>query len=177
MSVEIGLKALILLSNIGLSIAFLVGWFQHALAGPLGFESALPLHVSVSSIAVILSLFSDTSVLFYFIGTGVWIKDRAKELNNVQKRTSALKVWNLYEQANKLKARSFPFASLGLMLAVFSFILGGAHQVGAIPSWLHPGLAFLLVANGWFGQKFYVKAVNQNLIFLDSVSSELDAAT
>ena len=175
MTIEKSLKVLILFSNLGLSVAFLVGWFQHALAATFALEAALPLHVSISSIAVILSLFSDTSVLFYFIGTGVWIKDRAKELASVSQKDQAVRVWNFFEKANKLKARSFPFATFGLMLGVFSFILGGAHQVGALPTWVYLFVAFFLVVNGWFGSRFYKKAIDQNLFFLDSVSTELDA--
>jgi hypothetical protein len=174
MTIEKSLKTLILCSNLGLSLAFVIGWIQHPVAQALNLEAALPLHVSISSIAVILSLFSDTSVLFYFIGTGVWIKDRAKELASAQKKERARLVWQHFENANKLKARSFPFATLGLMLGVFSFILGGAHQVGATPPWVHPLVAFFLVLNAWFGRKFYIQAIDKNLFFLDSVSSELD---
>jgi hypothetical protein len=174
-TLERALKALVLVTNCCLTLAFLVGWFQHQLAPWFGFSNPLPLHVSVASISVILSLFSDTCVLFYFIGTGVWIKDRAHEIAANKDLESAKKVWAYFESANKLKAKSFPFASMGLLLGVFSFILGGAHQVGAISPWVHPLVAFLLVVNGWIGLRFYKVAVEKNLFFLDAVSGELDA--
>lgn len=171
---ESALKFLTGLSCLLVSAAFGAAWFQHALGPLLGFESGLQFHVALSGIAVLTSLFSDTFLIFYFVGTGVWMKDRSKDLVSGQKRDAAVRVWNLYETANKLKASSLPLATFGIVLALFSFILGGARQVGAIPTWIHPTLAAAFTLNALLGLKVHFRNIQRNLGYLDQVSTELD---
>ncbi len=174
MLLEKSIKFLVSLSALLILVAFFSAWFQHQ-AGPLlGFESGLQFHVAAAGIAVLTSLFSDTFVIFYFVGTGVWMRDRAKDLVSASQKTGAQKVWDLYQIANKLKASSLPFATFGIVLALFSFILGGARQVGAISPWIHPTLGALFALNAFFGLKFHLRNINKNLSYLDEVSMELD---
>ena len=120
-----------------------------------------------------LSLFSDICVIFYFIGTSVWMRDQAQALFPRNKER-AQKIWTAYQLANKLKGKTFPFATMGIVWALFTFILGGANQVGAIPRWLHPTLATLLLVNSLVGWKFYFPNIVRNVTFLDEVSREIE---
>ncbi len=174
-SIENGLKALLLLA-VGLLLAvFISAWFSSYIALSLGMESGAQFHMTLATVAILMALFADTCVLFYFIGTAVWMRDRSKELL-ISSRKNAETAWALYEKANKLKAKTFPFATLGIGLGLFTFVLGGANQVGAIPKWLHPALAALLLINEMGALRFYFSAMKSNVVMLDEVSNLLDQA-
>ena len=163
---------MVYLSNVLLTLIFTTGWFQGRIGHWMGLESGFPFHLAGAAVAVLISLFCNVSVLFYFIGTGVWIKDKAKS-RYAQHRESAEAMWAIFEKANKLKGKSFPFASFGLVLGLFSFVLGGATQVGAAPHWLHPLVGGLFVVLSWSGTKWITQSVYANVKFLDQVT-ELD---
>jgi len=174
--VENILRVLILTANVVLTLAYAGGWTQHWLAAQLHAPSAFKLHLSSAGIAVMLTMFCDLSVMFYFIGTGMWIRDRARETVALDK-DRAFRIWSLYEKANKLKGKSFPFASMGLVFGIFTFVIGGAVQIGAVPGWLHPLLATLLLLNEWAGIRFVLGALTANVVLLDQASAELDQAS
>src|SRR5471030_2356497 len=132
MNIEAALRGLIYLANLVLFFAFATAWFQVPIAVHLGLETGMQYHLGVAGIGVMISLFSDTCILFYFIGTSVWMRDRSKEMF-LRDRNVATESWTIYEKANKLKAKTFPFATMGIVLGLFTFVLGGANQVGAIP--------------------------------------------
>ena len=88
-------------------------------------------------------------------------------------REAARKVWALYESANKLKAAPFAFATFGLLLGLFGYILGGATQVGALPLWIHATLQTLFLACQWLALTFTFKNMRKNVAFLDEGSRVL----
>jgi len=167
---------LLWLANVALTLTWLVAWAMGRVAASFSAElSPLRLHIAMGSLATLLSLFASTCILFYFIGTGLWMRDQAKEIV-VLDRKAGLEVWRLYEEANRLKAGPFAFATFGLALGLFGYILGGATHVGAIPPWVHPTLATLLVANNWIAQRFTFRNMVKNVAYLDEASDRLDAA-
>jgi hypothetical protein len=173
-NVEKSLKVLIVAAALGLAGTFLTAWFQHSLAHFFSLEDSASFHLTIATVSVLTALFSDTCVLFYFIGTSVWIRDRAKEAF-IRQPQAGIEISQIHESANKLKARTFPFATLGIMFGLFTFVLGGANQVGAIPRWLHPGLAGLYLLNAIYAIKHYFRAIDLNLEHLDKVSQKLDS--
>jgi len=173
-NVEKSLKGLIVLSAMTLILSFSTAWFYRSLALKFQIESPIQLHLALATVSVLMSMFSDTCILFYFIGTSVWIRDRSKEVF-LQNRAAGKIVMQLHEKANKLKARSFPFATLGIGLGLFTFVLGGANQVHAIPKWLHPLLASLLLLNALYAMKHYFFAIGENIKILDQVSDSIEA--
>ncbi len=174
MKIEPWLKGTVVLSDILLAVAFFMAFFQSELARALGFSSAFEFHLATSGIAVMLSLFSNSCIIFYFVGTGVWIKDRAREIVGIDK-DRALRVWSLYEKSNKLKGKAFPLPSLNLVLALFTFILGGALQVSAVPHWTHPTLATILIATSILATRITFRCIKDNLALLDQCTAEIDA--
>lgn len=171
--VESSLRGLLRIRNGVLLLAYAIGWFQHQLAPLAGLSSAMRLHLSTASLAALFSLFMDLCVMFYFIGTSVWMRDRSKEMFRINK-PKALNSWDTYQLANKLKGPTMPFATFGLVLGLFAFILGGATDVGAVNHWIHPLLASLLVLNSFVAQKYYFRSIEKNLGYLDHISSNLD---
>lgn len=170
---ERALKITVLLSHIVLTITFFTAWTTPFWANLLGLASGFQFHLASALIGVLLSLFANLCIIFYFVGTGVWMKDRAKEVLS-KDRDCALRIYKIYEIAGKLKGKSFPLASLAIVLALFTFILGGALQVGATWQWLHRTLAALLVLISWLEVKPVWAATRINLDYLDQVSTEVE---
>jgi ABC-type protease/lipase transport system fused ATPase/permease subunit len=162
--IEKSFSFLLWLSNILLSLVFISAWFS------IGYEA----HLVSASVATLLSLFVQVSTLFYFIGSGRWIKDQAEEILPHDK-AKAFRIWDIYQKANKLKAGPMPFATFGILLGLFTFILGGALQVGAVSAWVHITLASLFLINNWTGHIFTLRAMKRNLEYLDLTSKEIDS--
>ncbi len=162
--IEIGLKLLLITAHTLISLAMTVGfWGQH-----------LEAHTMIGTASVLFYLFVCVCVIFYFVGTGVWMRDHSQRML-AQNKPKALQIWDYYQKANKLKAKSMPFASLGIVFGLFTFILGGATQVGAVYSWVHPSLAVLLVITAWISQRFIFSAIHDNIGYLDNVSELLQS--
>jgi hypothetical protein len=96
-------------------------------------------HVAYAIPAVLLSLFSQSMVIFFFIGTGRLVKDEIVGMPEPDRRT-VLGVLRGY------KARTSPPATFALLSAIAVFVLGGAVHTKALPSWVH--LAASVVAVG-----------------------------
>jgi hypothetical protein len=77
-------------------------------------------------------MFTETLVMFYFIGSGAAIKKTIQEVN--------LDV-NIYENVKKTKMKLFPHLTLNMFLIGLVFILGGAVQTGRISGLVH-GILF-----------------------------------
>src|SRR5215471_17863953 len=103
-------------------------------AGPL-----VARHVGYAIPTVLFSLFSQSMVIFFFIGTGKMVKEETRNLPEPERAVvlSALK---------RLKMQTSPPATFALLAAIAVFVLGGAVHTRALPAWLH--LAAALAAVG-----------------------------
>jgi len=164
--IERGFVTLLWASNILLALVYIGAWNQGSLGG-------VQTHIVGASVATLLALFAQISTLFYFIGSGRWIKDQADQWV-ARDKARAFRIWEIYQKANKLKAGPMPFATLGIFFGLFSFILGGALQVGAIDVWVHITLASLLLTNNLVGQFFTLRALKKNLVYLDMTTREIE---
>jgi hypothetical protein len=170
---EWAVRILYLLSLALITLSYIGAWFQHQISNHFNWSSPFVFHLGTAGTSVMICFFANLSVLFYFIGTGVWMKDQAKALLTKDK-ARAQKIWAVYERSNKLKAKAFPFATFSIFLGILTFVMGGAYQVGAIPPWLHPTLATLLCLCGWLGIRFVFSAMKTNLQNLNECSSIID---
>lgn len=96
-------------------------------------------HVAYAIPTVLLSLFSQSMVIFFFIGTGRLVKDEIVGYSDADRR-SVLRV------LRDLKRRTSPPATFALFSAIGVFVLGGAAHVKALPSWVHLTAALTAVA-------------------------------
>jgi hypothetical protein len=96
-------------------------------------------HVGWAIPTVILSLFSQSMVIFYFIGTGRLVKDEIADWPEEQKRP-------ILAALRRFKARTSPPATFSLLSAIGVFVIGGAVHTHALPSWSHLTLSILAVA-------------------------------
>ena len=91
-------------------------------------------HATFALAAIILYLFTETLVMFYFIGTGVNIKDYLREENGDPA---------LYARVKKGKMVVFPKMMMSIVLVGVTFILGGAVDSAFVQPWIH-GVLFLV---------------------------------
>ena len=77
-------------------------------------------------------MFTETLVMFYFIGSGSAIK---RSIDSKRNQTG------LYEKVKKTKMLLFPHLTMNMVLVGVVFILGGAVQTGSVAGWIH-GLLF-----------------------------------
>jgi hypothetical protein len=158
--------ALALLLTTALSIAgFLATSVQGFLlaarlteASPLA-RALVGQHVRWAIPAVLLSLFSQSMVIFYFIGTGRLVKDEIAGYPDPE-RNSILAV------LRRLKRQTSPPATFSLLSAVGVFVLGGAVHTRALPSWTHlaASVAAVLLHVWAFGAEWKAFAENNRLM-------------
>ena len=107
-----------------LSLTGLQGYFQFYI-----FKAG---HSQFALFTAIFYMFTETLVMFYFIGAGTAIK---KTIASLWLETEG------YEKVKKTKMVLFPHLTLNMVLIGTVFILGGAVQTGSISGWIH-GLLF-----------------------------------
>jgi len=134
--------ALLLTTALALG-GFLVTSIQGFLVGSgIGTAAAKVLvtrHVGYAIPTVLLSLFSQSMVIFYFIGTGKLVKEEIVTLPEAERLV-------IVRVLRRFKAETSPAATFSLLAAIAVFVLGGAAHTRALPSWVH--LASALVAVG-----------------------------
>lgn len=96
-------------------------------------------HVAYAIPTVLLSLFSQSMVIFFFIGTGRLVKDEIAAFAEPERRA-------VLAALREFKRRTSPAATFALLSAIAVFVLGGAVHTRALPSWTH--LTASLVAVG-----------------------------
>ena len=109
-----------------ITITGLQGYFQFII-----FKAS---HQQFALFSTIFYMFSETLIMFYFIGSGTAIK---KEVT--QSGVPA----NTYEKVKRTKMNLFPHLTLNMLLVGIVFILGGAVETGAISGIAH-GILFII---------------------------------
>jgi hypothetical protein len=96
-------------------------------------------HVAYAIPTVLLSLFSQSMVIFFFIGTGRLVKDEIAGYAEGDRRA-------VLDVLRGFKRRTSPPATFALLSAIGVFVLGGAAHVKVLPSWTHLTAALVAVA-------------------------------
>ena len=116
-----------------LSFTFLL---LNGLQGFFGFSIYKANHIAFAFFSTILYMFTQTLIMFYFIGAGKKIKETIIE-NNLKKET--------YKEVIELKRRLFTPLTLNMLFVGIAFILGGAVHTGAINKLWHSGFFILSI--------------------------------
>jgi hypothetical protein len=103
-----------------------------AAQGYLPFHLIQANHASTALLAIIIYLFTQTLIIFFFTGTGVNIRDYIKE-NHGNKE--------LHERSKAIKYKLFSPILLNILGFMIIFIVGGAVHTRGFPGWIH-GLLF-----------------------------------
>ena len=161
----------LLLATAAATAGFLVtSWVGFALAGhgphdPM-IRYLVTRHVLYAIPTVLLSLFSQSMVLFYFIGTGRLVKDEVAGFSEERKRP-------ILRALRRFKARTSPPATFAMVSAIATFVIGGwVHTAG--PS-IRPtarlahlaASAVALLLHGWALFSEYPIFVENNALMAD----------
>jgi hypothetical protein len=96
-------------------------------------------HVAYAIPTVLLSLFSQSMVIFFFIGTGRLVKDEIAGYTETDR-------WAVLDVLRGFKRATSPPATFALLSAITVFVLGGAVHTKALPSWVHLAAAMAAAA-------------------------------
>ena len=99
-------------------------------AGSAAAKALVTRHVGVAIPTVLLSLFSQSMVIFYFIGTGRLVKDEVAGYAEDDRRT-------VLRALSGFKRRTSPPATFALFSAIGVFVLGGAAHTRFVAPWVH----------------------------------------
>ena len=91
-------------------------------------------HASFGFVAAILYLFTEVLVMFFFVGTGVSIKEYIQE-NSVDIQ--------FHKRSVDIKRKLYPPTLLNVLFVMTVFIIGGGVDTGVIPGWIH-GILFYI---------------------------------
>jgi hypothetical protein len=116
-------------------------------------------HILVAIPTVLLSLFAQSMVIFYFIGTGKLVKDEVADYPESERLV-------ILKALRGFKARTSPAATLALLSAIVVFVLGGAVHTRALPGWTHlaASIAAVLTHFWAFMTEWRVFAENNRLM-------------
>lgn len=150
------------LALVGFVFTSLQGFF--VTAGPL-----VTRHVGYAIPTVLFSLFSQSMVIFFFIGTGKLVKDEAAGLPDADRAVIAAAL-------RRFKMQTSPPATLGLLCAIAVFVLGGAAHTRTLPSWVHLGSAIAAVATHLWAFTAEYRAFSENNRLMDDPAGYARAA-
>ena len=130
----------------------------------------VPTHVAWAIPITLLSIFTHSIIMFYFIGTGSRIKEVVKEFK--------LDV-GLYRRTLAFKARVFPLSMLTMTVIMVAYIIGGgAHtHFRWTPGWLHGLLALAAALLNLILALREVACISENLTLVDDVDQAVFSAT
>ncbi|MEO8430065.1 MAG: hypothetical protein ABI592_01055 [Acidobacteriota bacterium] len=108
-------------------------------AHSLAMKTLVGRHFVFAIPTVLLSLFSQSMTIFYFIGTGRLVKDEVASYPEPQKTV-------ILRALRRFKARTSPPATFALFSAILVFVLGGAVHTRFLSPWTHLAASMLAVA-------------------------------
>ncbi|HEY7111750.1 MAG TPA: hypothetical protein VIA45_02355 [Thermoanaerobaculia bacterium] len=112
-------------------------------ASPLAAKLLVTRHVGMAVPTVLLSLFSQSMVIFYFIGTGKLVKDEVAGYPDAERA-------RILRALSGFKRRTSPPATCALLSAIAVFVLGGAAHTRFVPPWVHLAASVAAVLlHGW----------------------------
>ena len=120
----------------GLVLSAASGW---ALSTALGGSTTAARHIAVAVPTVLFSLFTQSMVLFFFIGTGKLLKEAA-----AQRPDSAGRDYIL-ARVRGFKMKTSALCTFAPLSSLATGLLGVTAHTGKTPAWLHLGAAILCV--------------------------------
>ena len=138
-----------------LSIA---GLIATSVAGFIASPGHYAQHIFLALGTVVLGLFSQSMTMFFFIGTGKQLKDKAKGSEHeaeVRKSTRSLAM------------RVSPAATYAMAILMVTFIMGGGVATGKTPVWLHLSLTVATIVLYARAYWIEIRAMEQNARLMD----------
>jgi len=126
--VALALTLLSVFTLAGLVLSSLSGW---ALSHALGGSTTAARHIALAVPTVLFSLFTQSMILFFFIGTGKMLKEAAA------KRPDATGRDYILTRVRGFKLRTSALCTFAPLSALATGLLGVTAHTGRTPAWLH----------------------------------------
>jgi hypothetical protein len=133
-------------------------------AGSAAAKVLVTRHVAWAIPTVLLSLFSQSMVIFYFVGTGRLVKDEIADWPPERQRP-------ILAALRHFKAATSPPATFSLLAAIGVFVIGGAVHTRALPSSSHLMASILAVGLHVWALAAEWKAFAENNRLMDDPAS------
>jgi hypothetical protein len=155
--VALALTLLSVFTLAGLVLSSLSGWaLSHALRG----STTAARHIALAVPTVLFSLFTQSMILFFFIGTGKMLKEAAA------KRPDAAGREYILARVRSFKLRTSALCTFAPLSALAAGLLGVTAHTGKTPAWLHllaaAGCVFLHIVA--FGREVVARAETNQLM-------------
>jgi hypothetical protein len=118
-------------------------------------------HVVWGFLATIVTLFAHTITMFYFIGTGVAVKDEAR------KNASLLP---LYERTRKFKARTSGSLTLAPLLIIAASVVGAGTAGGSISPSVHLWMELVAVGFNVWTLMRVTGVIGENMLLMEEAN-------
>ena len=141
----------------GLAVSSLSGWsLSHALGG----STTAARHIAVAIPTVLFSLFTQSMILFFFIGTGKMLKEAAA------RRPDAAGRDYIVARVKGFKLRTSALCTFAPLSALATGLLGVTAHTGKTPAWLHSVAAIgcVLLHIVAFGREVVAMAATNQLM-------------
>jgi hypothetical protein len=109
----------------------------------------------------IIYLFTETLVMFFFVGTGVSVKEYMLE----HKITA-----DYHKRMISLKRKVYPPQLLNILILMVAFILYGAADTGKIPMWVYQGLLIIGIIQFLDAKKIQHQSFRDNTFIILEMS-------
>ena len=125
-------------------------------------------YISFSFVSTILYMFTQTLIMFYFIGAGKKIKETIINFN-LSKDT--------YQKVIDIKKDLFPPLTLNILFIGTAFVLGGGVQTKVLSKYWHHSVFFLSLLH--YAKVIYMqhKSLIENAAILSQLGLELDSTS
>lgn len=110
-------------------------------------------HSTFALLAVIVYLFTETLIIFFFVGTGVSIKEYVAQYH---------KSPDFHKRSIAIKRYVYPPMLLNMLLVMVLFITGGAVDTKHIPRFVHGLLFYICLAHFLFIFRIQHRAFKEN---------------
>jgi hypothetical protein len=117
-------------------------------------------HIIVAIVTVVVSLFSQSMTMFFFIGTGKELKEKSNGDARV------------VQQTKSFKSRVFPAAMWAMTAIMVTFITGGGVGSGKTPRWLHDALTAVSIFMFARAYVIQIRAMNENASLMERYLKE-----
>ncbi|MDL2718506.1 MAG: hypothetical protein PT977_12195 [Acidobacteriota bacterium] len=141
----------------GLVLSSLSGW---ALSHALGGSTSAARHIALAVPTVLFSLFTQSMILFFFIGTGKMLKEAAA------KRPDAAGRDYILARVRAFKIKTSALCTFAPLSALATGLLGVTAHTGKTPGWLHlvAAIACVLLHVFAFGREVVAMSATNQLM-------------
>jgi hypothetical protein len=120
-------------------------------------------HIALAVPTVLFSLFTQSMILFFFIGTGKLLKQAAEERPDEAGRAYIL------AQVRAFKMKTSSLATFAPLSALLAGLLGATAHTGRTPAWLHLVAAVLALV-------LHVVALGKQVVAMAETNKLMDEA-